>query len=845
MIFRTIKSIGTAIALAVLMSISFSSCEGYDDSALQEAVKDLQNRVLKLEQTVAENVSALQSMVSLGSVAKCEYNAETGKTTITLLNGKTITFDQTVSGQSLVTVIEKDGKYWWGICSNGQTEFLKIDGKNVPVSVTPALKLSADNEWMISADGGNTWVNTGIYQDTGSEGEDIVFFKEVTKDGDFLYLTLADGQKIKVAIVGEAVFSASETSLWFTRANEEKVVILTMKNVKAFTITEHPEGWKAQINEEMLVINSPSDMEAADQSGTIKILAVFTNGSNPEIVSVKVQYDPELTLSCDTYGSVNIKVSEHVNEGYAGYVIKAWKENSFSPEKAASWLNSECSSLTPYTQDKAFTMAELADEYDEGESYVVFATPYIHPRAITSGEDAYSKEELLTATYIPSGTKIIVTGIRYDSANVKADFGDMGSFFGGISKTEDWNNYVRTNFIEQLGYGGMNPLTIDSYEGTAAGFPDGVKGLTIMPDTEYTLWMVSVSESGEYTDDDFMTKTFRTSDISADPSVGTPGHSVSDITYGGFTAEVTPASGAYKTYAAILPSASIPETDKEIVTRLINANNFSEGSSKFTVSSNSFSSDSDVYLLCVSMNENGGYGTIVKEKVTLKTLSFSEAIGITECSTSFGVGDVTLSLTFKGNPSSITYFVSTYTYYTDEVLENMMAMDQYGEAENVSISKLTNGNQIYLSGLEIGAEYTFYALVKDSSGTPSRMFKKTFIPSITVDYILSTADNYSYGMPEISGGWINSTSYIVDIFKPSTCVKYWISVCDPGYLTGDLWSDTDKLITETLYNSQGYTESISEIRFDYLIKESRLFIAWLDDKGNYHAIYEYNIQNDK
>lgn len=842
---RTKWFVCTALVLAVLSSFVFVSCETYDDSEIQEAVKDLEDRVSGLEKSVAETMSALQSMVSLGSIAKCEYDGEQGKLKITLLDGKTVTFDITIDGNPLVTVVEKDGEFWWGICNGGETTLLEIDGKNIPVSVTPALKLSDNNEWLISADGGVTWVSTGIYQNADSDSSGVVFFKDVVLEGEYLYLTLADGKEIKVAIVGEAVFSASESSLWFTRAGEEKSVVLTMKNVKAFTVTEKPEGWKVQVNEEMLVITSPSDISTAEHNGTVKVLSTFTNGANPEIVSIDVQYEPEIALHTDAYGTVKVNVSEHVGSSYSGYLVNAWKSSDFSLEAVVSWLNSEGYSSDPHIETAEFTVSELVNAYDKESSYVIFAVSYIPQKLVVSGEDVYELADVLTVTYTPTGTSVTVTDIRYDSAQVNANLSGLGEYYGGVCSTEDWNNFVRDNFLELLSYGEIKPLTAVSYNGPASSFPDGIDSINFMPSTEYTLWMIPLADNGIYKESDFIVKTFTTSGITSDSSISAPEYVVNEVTYGGFTAEVSPASGAYKTYASILPASLIPENETELVNILINANNCSEGNEKLEVTSNSFSSGAEVYLVAVSMSKDGGFGVITKELVELKEFGYTDQVAISGCEVDYGVGDVTLTLAFKGNPSTITYSVATFTYYTDDVLQKMLAMSQFGDVKDLPVTSLSNGNQIHLTGLEIGAEYTFYAIVKDSDGTPSYMFTKTFVPSITVDYVLSSDSDYTYGMPQLTGSWSSDTSYTLSVTKPDSCVKYWISVCDAEYLTGDVWSDTDKLISENLYNSEVYTESIEGKTFTYLHEASKVYLAWLDDKGKYHAIYEYDIQSDR
>ena len=144
-----------------LSSALVSSC--YDDTELKESIAGLEARVAALEEKMAENIAAVQSIISVGSIASWDFNAETGKGVITLLDGKTVEINQSIRGYSIITVEKgEDGVYYWAICKDGINLPLTIDNKKVPVTVTPALKISSENEWMISVDGGKTWVNTGI-----------------------------------------------------------------------------------------------------------------------------------------------------------------------------------------------------------------------------------------------------------------------------------------------------------------------------------------------------------------------------------------------------------------------------------------------------------------------------------------------------------------------------------------------------------------------------------------------------------------------------------------------------------------------------------------------------------
>ena len=77
----------------------------YDDDRLWDEITDVRNELSTLEsridsweQVVADNVTALQSMVSVGSIQSWTYNAETGKGVITLIDGSKITIRQEIKG---------------------------------------------------------------------------------------------------------------------------------------------------------------------------------------------------------------------------------------------------------------------------------------------------------------------------------------------------------------------------------------------------------------------------------------------------------------------------------------------------------------------------------------------------------------------------------------------------------------------------------------------------------------------------------------------------------------------------------------------------------------------------
>ncbi len=838
------------LALAAVLSL-FASCgkeaDPFDDTKIWDAIEQLKNRVTALETAVAENVSAIQSMVSLGSISSWEFDAETGKAVITLLDGKKITISQNMKGYSLISVLkDDDGVYYWAICKDGVSEPLLIDGKKVPVTVTPALKISEDKMWMISVDGGKTWVNTGIeYQDTVAgpqppveDETGLVFFQDVKQEDGYLILTLADGTAVKVAIVGEASFTASSDTLWFSRAGMEKSVAVEMVNVKAYTITEKPEGWKARMDGEYLYVSSPESFIGSPRQGTVKVLAVFEAVQTPAILSLEVVLEPMFTLSY-VNGKASVALSAHTGEDFNGYVLAGWKKAEFSVEKAVEWLNAEAGNLVPYTGTSDYELSDFISDYSETEDYVIFAVPYLPAMQVTQGNMSYVPEDVQHASVKAMKKAWAFSNVRFDNADFSAEMEE--EFYGGFFELADWNNYGCDNFLETLGVGGAEPYDIPSYNGPANAFPTGESNIDINPATEYVVWYLPVQEDGKYVAEDFMIYTFVTPDVSFDSSIAAPTYVTRDITTSGFTADVTPAAGAYKTYAAILKSAAIPETEAELVKYLIDVNKFSKGTSVNTVSSSSFNSEDEVYLTAVSLTEDGRYGKVLKEKVELKKLTFTDVLGVEVTGIEYGLGDVTLSLNFKGNPEYITYLAATYTFYDDETLQKLMALGQMGEASRKKVSSL-NG-EIYLDGLTLGAEHTFYAIVTDAEGNASYLYKYEFTPVNNIDYIQSGDEDYEYGMPKLTGtckGSTNSYTLTLDVEMPETCQKYWLFKGNYEYFTGDPWTDSDKLVTEQFMEVTVHTESETGLTYTYMNPTSRIYMVWQDDKGGFHAIYEFN-----
>ena len=739
---------------------------------------------------------------------------------------------------SFVTVIQgEDGVYYWAVCKDGKPVALEVDGKKVPVTVTPSFQISKDNTWMVSLDGGASWTDTGIPY-SGTSGSSAVFFQNVVHDGGYLIITLSDGTVVKIKIHKESTFKAASDTLWFSRAGMEKYVSVEMDDIQEFTITEKPEGWKVTLDEGYLYAVSPKDFSAYPDGGTVKVLGIYEGGT-PDILSVELVYEPMFAMSF-VNGEVVVTMSEHTGEDFNGYALKGWRKEEFNLETAVASFNADPSALEIREGSAAYALSDIIPDYQESDDYIVVGVPYLPVSHVGQGTMQYTAQDVQTVTCKGNASAWKIYNVRYDSATLKAVIEDK-EFYGGFFELADWNNYGRDNFLETLRLGDPQSYTIDSYEGPANAFPSGEVDEHINPATDYVVWYLPVKSPAEYAADDFVTYSFKTPDVTYDSSIAAPTAEIMAVTVSGFTANVTPAAGAYKTYSAILKAAALPGSDAETVKYLIDVNNHTRGQYVNTVTTSSFESSDEVYLLAVTLTEDGRYGAILKEQVEIAELEFTDDLGVEVIECKQGVGSVTLSLSFKGDVQTITYMAESYTFFDDATLQKLMALGQIGDAVTRNVAAV--GNSITLHGLSLGTEYTFYAVVRDNGNKASKLYTYTFTPSSDIDYVLSGSEGYDYGMPQLSGtcsGGANSYTLTLSVDMPSSCVKYWLFKGNYEYFTGDPWTDSDKLVNMQYEGVTVHEDSISGKKYTYMNSTSRIYMVWLDDKGDYHAIYEFN-----
>lgn len=186
------KTIFRVLLLAVFTTHFLVACEKYDDSQLSGRVEGLENRVDKLEQLVADLNTNVASMTKLVKAFQEESRIERieqieGGYKIVLADGKG---EMTIkNGEKPVIGVEIDGST--GVCYwTVDGKRMLVDGKEVPATMTPEIKV----------EGGSFWfrVNGGEWAKVAGSDSGVGLIKNVVESEESVTFVLSEGGEIVI-----------------------------------------------------------------------------------------------------------------------------------------------------------------------------------------------------------------------------------------------------------------------------------------------------------------------------------------------------------------------------------------------------------------------------------------------------------------------------------------------------------------------------------------------------------------------------------------------------------------------------------------------------------------------
>lgn len=189
------------IVVLAFIAVFANSCSKYDDSEIQDEIRQLQEKVNSLEkqcENINDNISQLNQLVKAqldnDPVTSVRELPNSTGFELELLSGKKITLSNGLAGKDntgnapVVGIRQyEDGVWYWTL----DNEFIVVEGKMLKVygadgvrGVVPMVKVEA-GYWLVSYDEGRNWEKLYSADDIGSlpSNPSLIIAINETKDG--------------------------------------------------------------------------------------------------------------------------------------------------------------------------------------------------------------------------------------------------------------------------------------------------------------------------------------------------------------------------------------------------------------------------------------------------------------------------------------------------------------------------------------------------------------------------------------------------------------------------------------------------------------------------------------
>lgn len=308
---KTFRSI-----LAGALSLLAVSC--FDDTAIQEQLRDHEDRLSSIESVLNAEVGGINDLISRiealeGKIAAIKVETKDGVTTLTLSNGTSV-----VLSKGGAVTIDENGN-WATVAADGTVT-------STGIKVGHELQFQVVNgELQYAPKGSTEFVATGVKV---SEYTAHVIGNVVpAADGKSVAVTIGN-QTLELPLVSSAVATLGlSRDGFFLRYTAEKTISITAENLADVYVMNEPDGWKATIDGTDLKIVAPTkkaiEIGAAENEGLVLIHATTDEGKCV-VAKLEVTAGPGLVMSIDNKGNVTIE------NAYSGESTNMWGETSYA-----------------------------------------------------------------------------------------------------------------------------------------------------------------------------------------------------------------------------------------------------------------------------------------------------------------------------------------------------------------------------------------------------------------------------------------------------------------------------------------------------------------------------------
>lgn len=676
--FRNLKTL--ALVAMVGVATLATSCNQDELDQIKADLSDLTERVDALEQKLDTEIAALQALIGdakadhVAAVVACEKDAD-GNWVVTLANGTVLNLS--CATNSALTVVEIEGAYYWAQVVDGEAvAMVDADGNNIAVAAGAQVRQDADGRTEVSLDGGQTWVAVA--------GE-VALFTNVVVENNAVTFTLAGGKSFTVALPEQFSFNVWGNAAYF-KAGETKTFSVEGKGISDATVVTIPQGWKAVLADNELIVTAPSEEEVeagvAVAKGAVKVLAVSAeNHAVLGNLTTTLGNGIEILLEERTYSYINYETWEEITETGLCVVIRdydylgvdrwdnpAWTPIEFgimpkgamTPENivdmienynyeygyyATGFSGSWPDSVVGDNGEVAETVKSVAQLVGEcfpsdpvtwedatpvvGQQYQIWAA------FNGNGEKALDAKEIVMVDYTHAGFELEQVGestaVDVQIAVGIAGYDGYSLFLSEAGKWEaefEWWQESQTGYYPQPYFGWLGTET--RFEGSLFEFgadPDADEPMVVLPNTEYELAILVLdNDKGvmDYTKEDVKVYKFTTGVAGTGSSVK-PTFTVDDIDYSSVSVNINVENAAvtmYKFFAED-PTGITPEELAATEEVYMSTDNYMYANTW------GLNAGTTVYLVAVSLDKDGNYGDVVIESYTTKTVEFTDAMTVT------------------------------------------------------------------------------------------------------------------------------------------------------------------------------------------------------------------------
>lgn len=279
--FAPMKLLGCL--LAVLLTQTMTSCS-YDDSDLWRSVNGLTERLDQLESSMQQEINSLKTILE-----KLNQKEVTVDSAVETSTGWTITFSDGTSVEiakggsgswsPALIIVEEEGDFWWAYKSaEGNVVFVTDADGNRIRAAAVAPQVRINPET-------ERWEISAdggkTWEDTGvraTEEEKVGFFLDVRFENGMLVVELVDGTVITLPATGELRFTFDTAGPLEFTYGETLAVDYTMTGA-VHTQIGKPDGWKVAFNGDKLEITAPVEENTyAEKEGKVSVIALSEAG---------------------------------------------------------------------------------------------------------------------------------------------------------------------------------------------------------------------------------------------------------------------------------------------------------------------------------------------------------------------------------------------------------------------------------------------------------------------------------------------------------------------------------------------------------------------------------------